>query len=174
MKKFFLTLFVGVFITSAGLAQVNGPDYKAGIGLRFSGGYYDAVSASFKIFVSEPSAFEFNAGVKDYSYGRTNVSASAVYQYHFPIGNIEGFKWFVGGGVSILNSFLDDDYGNANPDDDEGFGLALFPTGGVEYKFKFPLAVSADLRPLVYLVRPYDYDKDFNPNFGIAARWTFK
>ena len=166
MKKFFLALFVGVCITSAGFGQVNGPDYKAGIGLRFSGSYYDAISASFKLFVSEPSAFEFNAGARHFSYGRTNVSASAAYQYHFPIGNIEGFKWFVGGGLTVLNSFADDDVY------DEGFGLAVFPTGGVEYKFNFPLAVSADFRPSLYLANPYD--EDFNPNFGIAARWTFK
>ena len=174
MKKFFLTLIVGVCITSVGFAQVNGPDYKAGIGLRLSGSHYDAISASFKLFVSEPSAFEFNAGARHYSYGRTNVSASAAYQYHFPIGNIEGFKWFIGGGVSVLNSFLDEDYENSHPDDDEGFGFAIFPTGGVEYKFNFPLAVSADLRPFIYLKNPYDYDKEFTPNFGISARYTFK
>ncbi|HTE26201.1 hypothetical protein [Flavitalea sp.] len=166
MKKFFLTLIVGVCITSVSFAQVNGPDYKAGIGLRFSGSYYDAISASFKLFVSEPSAFEFNAGARHFSYGRTNVSASAAYQYHFPIGSIEGFKWFVGGGLTVLNSFADNDRY------EEGFGFALFPTGGVEYKFNFPLAVSADFRPSLYLVNPYD--EDFNPNFGVSARFTFK
>jgi hypothetical protein len=172
MNKLLLTLIAGICFSSVSIGQVNGPDYKAGIGLRFSGSYYDAISASFKLFVSEPSAFEFNAGARHFSYGRTNVSASASYQYHFPIGNIEGFKWFVGGGLTVLNSFVDEDQNPGNHDLEEGFGFAVFPTGGVEYKFNFPLAVSADFRPSLYLANPYD--EDFNPNFGISARWTFK
>lgn len=168
MKKFLLTLIVGVSISTIGLAQVNGPDYKAGIGIRLSGSYYDAFAASLKLFVTQNGAFEFNAGGRHLGYGRTNVSASAAYQHHFPIGNIEGFKWFVGGGLSILNSFADNDIVNA----DEGFGLVVFPTGGVEYKFNFPLAVSADFRPSIYLIKAYN--EDFSPNFGVSARYTFR
>src|SRR5690349_20358727 len=109
MKKILLTLIVGTCISLGANAQVNGPDYKAGIGIRLSGSYYDAFAASLKLFVSQNGAFEFNAGGRHLAYGHTNVSASAAYQYHFPIGNIEGFKWFVGGGLSLLNSFADDD-----------------------------------------------------------------
>jgi hypothetical protein len=172
MKRFFLALIAGVCISSVGVAQVNGPDYKAGIGLRFGSGYYDAMSVSFKLFITEPGALEFNLGGRPYSYGRSNVSLSGSYQHHFPIPNIEGFKWFIGGGLSFLNSIVDDDQNPGNDDFDEGFGMAIFPTGGVEYKFKFPLAVSADFRPNIYLATPYK--DNFNPNFGVAARYTFK
>ena len=161
-----MTLILGACVSVAGFGQVNGPDYKAGVGLRLSGSYYDAFAASLKLFVTEQGAVEFNAGGRNMNYGRTNVSVSAAYQHHFPIGNIEGFKWFVGGGLSLVNSFADDD--NA----EDGFGLVVFPTGGVEYKFNFPLAVSADFRPSIYLVRPYN--EDFSPNFGVSARYTFK
>ena len=175
MKKLVLTLIVAVSFTVAGLAQVTGGDYKAGIGLRLGGGNYDVVAASLKIFPRIQSAFEFNLGVRPYggygpySNGWTNVSASASYQHHFPIGNIEGFKWFVGGGLTVFNSF-------SKYDDYRGFGLGVFPTGGVEYKFpQIPLAVSADIRPTISVVKPYDYyDGFYVGNFGIAARYTFR
>ncbi len=175
MKKIVLTLFVAVFFSVAGFAQVTGGDYKAGIGLRLGGGYYDVVAASLKIFPRVQSAFEFNLGVRPYggygAYGNgwTNVSASASYQHHFPIGNIDGFKWFVGGGLTAFNTF-------SKYDDYRGFGIGVFPTGGVEYKFpQIPLAVSADLRPTISVVKPYDYyDGFYVGNFGIAARYTFR
>ena len=166
MKKLFLTLLVAVSFSAVGFSQVNGPDYKAGIGIRLGGGYYDVVSASLKVFPTTRGAFEFNLGGRHYGYGYTNISASAAYQYHFPIANIEGFRWFVGGGLTAFNTF-------SKYDDYRGFGFALFPTGGVEYKFAFPLAVSADLRPTFSIVEPYDED-GFHPNFGVSARYTFR
>jgi hypothetical protein len=167
MKKLLLTLIVAVSVSAISFAQVNGPDYKAGIGLRLGGGYYDVVSASLKVFPTTRGAFEFNLGGRHYAYGYTNISASAAFQYHFPIGNIEGFKWFVGGGVTAFNTF-------SKYDDYDGFGLAIFPTGGVEYKFAFPLAVSADIRPSFSIIESYD-DNGFHPgNFGLSARYTFR
>lgn len=178
MKKCLLALSVAVLISAAGFTQVTGGDYKAGIGLRLGGGYYDLVAASLKVFPRVQSAFEFNLGIKPWglytSYGRhTFVSASASYQHHFPISNIEGFKWFIGGGLTAYNSFSSDE-------DVRGVGLAIFPTGGVEYKFpEIPLAVSADLRPSVSLFDTFDkrfkkYNDFYFGNFGIAARYTFR
>ena len=134
MKKSVVTLFVTVLISAAGFGQVKGGDYKAGIGLRLGGGYYDVVAASFKVFPRPQSAFEFNlggrhyGGFSNYEDGWTNIGASASYQHHFPISNIEGFKWFIGGGLTAFNSF-------SKYDHYRGFGLGVFPTGGVEYKF---------------------------------------
>jgi len=180
MKKFVVTLFVTVLISAAGFGQVTGGDYKAGIGLRLGGGYYDVVAASFKVFPSSQNAFEFNLGIKPNGYymtydRHTIISASASYQHHFPIANIEGFSWFIGGGLTAFNSFSSDD-------DVRGIGLAIFPTGGAEYKFpSIPLAVSADLRPTIGLFDSFDdnfrkkkYDGFYMGNFGIAARYTFR
>jgi hypothetical protein len=176
MKKLLLTLVVALSFTAAGFAQVLGGDYKAGIGLRLGGGYYDVVAASFKFFPAVRSGIELNLGIRPYGgYGNvyrdgwTNVSVTGAYQHHFPIANIEGFKWFVGGGLTAFNTF-------SKYDDYRGFGLGIFPTGGVEYKFpKIPLAVSADLRPTIAVVKPYDYyDGFYVGNFGIGARYTFR
>ncbi len=160
-----MLMFMGI----AAFAQ-DGSSYKNGIGLRLSGGYYDVVSASYKTFLSERGALELNLGFRAYStaYNWFNVSFSAAYQHHFPIGDIPGFRWFVGGGLSAFNSFSD-------VDASRGFGLGIFPTGGVDYKFSnIPLNLSADIRPTFMIVEPYSYyDRFYAGNVGIAARYTF-
>ncbi len=167
---FFLLLSVSLSIN----AQKGGDsDYKNGIGLRLGGGYYDIASASFKTFVTPKGAIELNLGIRPYNYTYAstkwvNVSFSASYQHHFPIGKVEGLKWFIGGGATVYNTF-------SNNKNYSGIGLGVFPTGGVDYKFKnIPLNVSADLRPTISLVEPYSYYSSFYlGNGGISARYTF-
>ena len=146
--------------------------YKSAIGLRLSDGYYDEVAASFKTFVSKPAAIELNIGFRDYGYigySWFNLSASLSFQYHFDIKPVAGLRWFVGGGATAFNSF-------SSYSDYKGFGLGVFPTVGADYKFaKIPLDVSADIRPTIALIKPYDYYTDFYiANVGISARYTFR
>ena len=149
---------------------VNAQDYKNSIGIRLGGGYYDAIGASFKTFVTQPAALEFNLAVRPYGnmvYNHTNVSLSGAYQHHFPIANIEGFKWYVGGGLILSNTFSD-------WDDRRGFNVGIFPTGGVDYKLKnAPFAFSADVRPTLHVVSGYRYNNNFYANGGVTARYTF-
>ncbi len=153
----------------------EGGSYKNAIGARLGSGYYDVFAASFKTFLSEKGAIELNLGFRPYSayynaYNSNwfNISFSAAYQHHFQIGDVDGLKWFIGGGITAYNTFSDDAYYR-------GFGLGIFPTGGVDYKFpKIPLNVSADVRPTIIIVEPYDYyNRFYAGNFGIAARYTF-
>lgn len=177
MKKVFMYASV-VVIASFGLSNASAQDggnYKSAIGLRAGGGYYDIIAASYKTFLTEPGALELNLGFRPYtyhyvsSYNWFNLSFSASYQHHFPIGSIEGFRWFVGGGLTAFNTF-------SNYDDYKGFGLGIFPTGGVDYKFSnIPLNLSADIRPTIALIKPYDYYNGFYAgNVGISARYTFR
>ncbi|MET0243088.1 MAG: hypothetical protein ABW174_06455, partial [Flavitalea sp.] len=81
-------------------------------------------------------------------------------------------KWFIGGGLTAVNAFNENSRYR-------GIGLALFPTGGAEYKFpRIPLAVSADLRPTFSIAgkfRDHPGINEFYPgNVGIAARYTFR
>lgn len=173
MKRL-LSLAGLVFLFSVMVSTVSaqeGSDYKNAIGARVGGGYYDVLSASFKTFVTDPGAIELNFGFRPYLYTGVhwlNLSLSGAYQHHFPIGKIEGFRWFVGGGLSAYNTFSSNDHYR-------GFGLGIFPTGGVDYKFSnIPLNVSADIRPTISLVKPYDYYSGFYlGNGGISARYTF-
>ncbi|WP_257669562.1 hypothetical protein [Parapedobacter tibetensis] len=146
-------------------------DYKNSIGIRLGSGYYDAVAVAFKTFISQPGALEFDLGFRPYSgwAKRTNLSFSGAYQHHFPIGDIAGFKWFVGGGVVLSNTFSD-------VDDVDGFNAGIYPTGGVDYKLKnAPFAFSADIRPTIHIVNGSDFRgrENFYANGGVTARYTF-
>ena len=142
-------------------------DYKSAIGVRL-GGYYDIAAASYKFFLSDPSAIELNLGIRPFGvagFKWTVVSFSAAYQHHFPIGNVAGLQWFVGGGPTIYNTF-------SNFDAYKGFGAVLFATGGVDYKFaNIPLNLSADIRP-GFSLTGIDYYDAFTFTGGIAARYT--
>jgi len=165
MKKLICSIALIMSATSL-FAQ----DYKNSIGLRFGSGYYDAVGVAFKGFVSKDGAIEADLGFKSYSnrhHSWTNASLTGAYQHHFPIGKIENFKWFVGGGIVFANSF-------SNHHDREGFNLGIFPTGGVEYKLKnAPVVFSADIRPTIHVIEAYDYYHNTFFNTGITARYTF-
>jgi hypothetical protein len=171
MKLKLILAFSLAYLTTGLFAQ---SDYKQSIGLRLGNGYYDAISAAYKVFIKNNSAIEINLGIRPYSptsyYNWVNLSASGVYQLHFDIKPVEGLKWFVGGGVVVSNSFSDyEDYSGVN--------VGLFPTGGVDYKFNdIPLAVSFDVRPTFQIVQAYEYESynDFYPNIGVSCRYTFK
>lgn len=182
MKKVMVYACVA-FLLSLNMLKVSaqeGGDYKRGIGLRAGGGYYDLIAASFKTFVTKPGAIELNLGFRPYAgvystYNQFHLSFSASYQHHFPIGSVEGLRWFVGGGATAYNTF-------SSNKDLAGFGLGLFPTGGVDYKFgNIPLNVSADFRPTFAIVRPdyygYSYFNAYNRfyagNVGASVRYTF-
>lgn len=155
-----------LLIAGSAVAQ----DYKNSIGIRFGSGYYDAVGASFKTFITQPGALEFDLGFRPYSNRGnkwTHLSVSGAYQHHFPIAKIEGFKWFIGGGLVIANTFSNNDYYN-------GVDVGIFPTGGVDYKLKnAPFAFSVDVRPTVNVVEAFDYHNNFFVNGGITARYVF-
>ncbi|WP_133639298.1 hypothetical protein [Sphingobacterium paludis] len=165
MKKLMLA-FVALLFTAGVFAQ----DYKNSIGIRLGSGYYDVVAASFKTFISQPAALEFNAGFDtDRFVGDdfTSVSFAGTYQHHFPIGNIQGFKWFVGGGAVLSNTFSDFD-------EVKGFNVGIYPTGGVDYKLKnAPFAFSADIRPTIHIVNGAGYYNNFYANGGVTARYVF-
>lgn len=170
MKK--LTFLFGIaFCMAAGTqAQSN---YKSAIGGRFG---EPVVAFSYKQFISKPGALEFYAGVgypgyrvdnRDYNYNSFTIGG--MYQHHFPIGNIPGFKWYVGGGV--LASFYDyKDIPNRN-NDYAKVRSGLNAVGGVDYKVKsIPLNLSADIMPTIYFAD--SYTKNFRPLGGVAVRYT--
>ncbi len=171
MKKVLLSFAMAIGIMSANAQST----YNSAIGGRI-GGYYDLISGSYKTHITEPGALEFNLGFRGYRGGGIDwvtVAFSAAYQHHFPIKPVPGLRWYVGGGLTAYNSFSD-------YDGLKGFGLGVFPTGGIDYKFeKIPLNLSADVRPTIGVVDPFDapgykYRSFRGDNFGISARYTFR
>lgn len=170
MKKRFGILLLVLGVSFAATAQ---GDYQRSIGIRIAPEtYYDLFSFSYKTFLSDAGAFEFNAGggtrgyyYSSHRYHPFSLSVSGTYQHHFDIP-VNGLKWFVGGGLTAYHAFSD---GSRY----RGFGFGFYPTGGIDYKFPLiPLNLTADYRPTIFFARPDYYDSFHASNFGISARYV--
>lgn len=170
MKRIAFVFCLITVITGTSFAQ----DYKSAIGGRLGTTYYDLLSFSYKTFITPQGAIEFNAGFGakhyDHDYQTFTPSIAGTYQHHFDIKPVDGLKWYIGGGLVMYNTFADDKHDEHG--DYDGFGLGIYPTGGVDYTFSnIPLNLSADVRPTINLTGP-SYYNSFYGNFGIAARYT--
>ncbi|MCC6286293.1 MAG: hypothetical protein IT249_00260 [Chitinophagaceae bacterium] len=167
LKRIFALTLIAAFISIGGMAQVT---YKNALGARIApASYYDFFSFSYKTFVTSAGAIEVDAGLGRKTYGDHNpftFAASAAYQHHFAIP-VEGLNWYVGGGLTMYNSFSDKNGGY------RGLGFGFFPTGGIDYKFSgIPLNLSADYRPAIFFAKPDFQDSFFATNFGISVRYV--
>lgn len=145
--------------------------YNQSIGVRLSSHQeYAALAASYKFFITKPGAIELNLGVgnKDYiGKSAPAVSFAGTYQHHFDIKRVNGLRWYIGGGAVVFNTRSD--YNGYN-----GTGVGIYPTGGVDYKFKnIPLNLSADFRPTFHITAPADYPSTHAHDIGVSARYTF-
>jgi hypothetical protein len=166
MKK--LTFLLGIFLTFAALSTQAQSEYKSAIGARLG----LPVSFSYKHFITERGALEGNVGFgrSGYLNGWNYFRVGGMYQHHFPIGDIEGFKWYVGGGAFVqFNSY---------PDYFNNFGysktsLGINGVGGVDYKFKnIPLNLSADWMPTIFIG---DYYQSFGGGYGaVSVRYVLR
>ena len=168
-----LTFTLALALATASLFAQS--DYKQSIGARISpASNYDLFAVSYKTFLAEQPALEFNIGFGGSRYGylldnyrSTTLSASAAYQHHFAIKPVPGLKWYVGGGLTVFHS-------SSKYDGYKGVSVGVFPTGGADYKFeKIPLAVSADWRPTFLVAKTDQYNGFYGDGFGISARYTF-
>jgi hypothetical protein len=164
MKKLVFPFIASVLlITSQGQAQ---SDYKTAIGGRAG----VPIAGSIKHFISEAGALEGYLGFLSKYGSNVNVTIGGMYQHHFPIGDIAGFKWYVGGGA-LVQFYSYDNYDNNNHDYSET-GFALNAVGGVDYKFRdIPLNLSADIMPAIFISNTPDGVVGYG---GISVRYTFK
>ena len=155
-----LTLVLGFFV-----AAHSQSTYKSAIGLR--AGAPPAVT--FKHFISDPGAIEAFVGFYAFSSYYSYVTLGATYQHHFPIGDIEGFRWFIGVGAGA--QFWSYDY-------DAGYGstsIAILGVGGVDYKFAdIPLNLSVDAMPAFFFGSDLYYGSAFRGFGAVSARYTFR
>jgi hypothetical protein len=173
MKKLVFFLFVLVLLNTVIYAQ---SEYKTAVGGRIG----TPIAGSIKHFISDMGALEgyagFTGGGVDY-YTGINPVIGAMYQHHFPIGDIAGFRWYVGGGALIQFFNEDDNYFRNNPGEPDysSTGFGLNGVGGVDYKFRnIPLNLSADWMPTFFLNKNH-YSSNVRGGYGgIAARYTFR
>lgn len=163
MKKIFLTLALAFGCFFAAYSQ----NYNSAIGLRL--GY--PVSLSYKHFISEPGAIEGFLGFRSYSgYGWINVGAT--YQHHFPISEVAGLSWYVGGGASAF-FWNDRDDVFANNDDFSTTSFGILGVLGLDYKFESaPINLSVDWMPTIFV---NGYGSGFGGGYGaLSVRYVLK
>lgn len=171
MKKTNLLLALIFLLGASAFAQ---SEYKSAVGGRVG----IPIAGSIKHFISEAGALEgylgfAGEGPAKYTayYGGTRFVIGAMYQHHFPIGDIDGLQWYVGGGPIVQFFNVKD---NNNPGDYSSTAIGINGVGGVDYKFRgIPLNVSADWMPVFFLSKTHY--PNFHPSYGgIAARYTFR
>lgn len=136
MKK--LLVLAAAVLMSAGVASAQ--NYNYGIGLRLG----PSPSIDFKWNNSPKNSWEFNLNFPDFR----GLSASAAYEWNWPIGsqgyNGEGFNGYAGPQATVGFYGLGQNYGS--------FMLGVGGMGGIEYKFKIPLALAIDWKPTIAFV----------------------
>lgn len=92
---------------------------------------------------------------------------TGLYQW---VWNIDkGFNWYAGAGGGFGGYRIDD---NAPGYDETGSFFVLAGDIGIEYLFDFPLQISLDLRPEIYLGQDFQED-DFGPDLALGIRYRF-
>jgi hypothetical protein len=156
MRKLLLTIFIcsGFAITSL-QAQDGAPDYKLGLGIRFSNSSPTlSNSVSVKYFFNEKNAVDALI-----SFGGSRFGIGGLYEIHTPLNATAGLKWYYGAGGYV--GFQDHD-------------TYLGPTGviGLDYKFQnIPLNLSLDWKPELDIIPRINFVPDA---FGLTARFTIQ
>lgn len=159
MKK----LIFSLALVAACAVGAQAQDYQSAIGLRF--GY--PASVSYKTFISDVGAIEGFLGFRRWAtYSWFNVAG--LYQHHFPINNVDGLRWYAGGGASVFfwnfnNTFIGDNSTSTS--------FAVLGVLGLDYKFaNAPVNLSVDWIPAFFL---NGFDNGFGGGYGaLSARYT--
>ncbi len=140
MKKLFFSLIaLSLFAGSTAYAQ----DYSTAVGVNLG----PDMGFTAKKFITPESAIEAQFA---YNISCDGLMASAVYQYHFPLG--EGFSLYAGGGLNIGVLHMGKKYGKSD------FALGVDPNVGFEYSFRnAPIVLGIDYKP--------------NINFTTHSQW---
>ncbi len=145
IKKLVLISTLAVF--TIGLTKVNAQE----IGIRFG----DALGNKNSIAIDGIIGLgKFSRVHVDVSFGNgVGIELLADFIYK-PLGGEAGLYWYVGAGPAL---FLGDP-----------FILGISGEIGLEYRFSFPMSLSADYRPTLVIIE----DTDFKNGFGLNVRYV--
>ncbi|MGH1336425.1 MAG: hypothetical protein ACRBFS_09885 [Aureispira sp.] len=171
--KEFIVVLSFLLVAHFATAQSN---YKTGVGLRLGPSY----GFTIKHFISDKVALEGLVTSRYYglgggaSRGSWNNNPGAMFtglaEWHFPIGNVQGFNWFIGGGfhLGVLGGYNSHSiFGEDRPYILTGFDFV----GGVEYTLpNAPFTFQADVKPSVHLI---EYVGIWYDDIAVSVRYTF-
>lgn len=148
MRKLVFTLSIMLSVVFFANAQAKGN----AIGIRT--GYSDS-EISFQHALGDANRLELGLGT-NYLWGAT---LTGVYQWVWDLSSLApGFNWYAGGGAALgLHS-------------SSSFGVGVMGQIGVEYNFEFPLQLSLDYRPIIFLV-PAFHDSFSSACLGVRYRF---
>jgi len=183
MKKLLVSTFMLV-----GLAFSSQAQEKNAIGIRLGQNEAFGGEVSFQTALSKKNRIELDLGFRKSNdiyygygfgngkgYGYNSVKLTGIYQWVFDIDN--GFKWYVGPGVGVgfysSKNYYDDNK-NEYVTKNGAFAVASGDVG-IEYNFDFPLQLSFDIRPELYISPDYVDARDGNlgVDVGVSARYRF-
>lgn len=147
---------------------------KNAIGLRFGDNDGFGAEISYQRWLSQKNRLELDLGWRD-SDNYDAVKLTGVYQWVWNIEN--GFKWYAGPGLGIGSYSTDHHHDHHDDHDHDDSGMFLIATGdiGIEYNFDFPLQLSFDFRPEIYVSDEYSDARDghYGGDFGLSVRYRF-
>jgi hypothetical protein len=148
MKKIFLIVLLLAGMAGAVSAQVEG---KA-LGVRFG----NAGEISYQHPLSGATRLEFDLGFGSWKHG--GMYLTGIHHWVKDLSELqEGFNWYYGiGGAAGINTNL--------------LSAAVVGNIGIEYNFDFPLQLSLDWRPGLYVVPAVVLGWD---GVALSARWRF-
>jgi hypothetical protein len=159
MKRSFLATMVLLFAISANAQMNDGPDYKTALGVKV---YPGAVSV--KHFFKDKIAVEGLGYVTSDGFRLTGL-----YELYNNLGNVEGLKWYLGGGAHV--GIWSDTWKNKYPTRPDGLSIGVDGVIGLDYKIQgAPLNLSFDWQPS-FNILGYNY---FEGGWGgLGIRYTF-
>jgi hypothetical protein len=162
MKKVIVSavLFVGAVLSSQ--AQDIS---KNSIGLRLGDNDGFGAEISYQRRLTPINRLEFDLGWRN-SDEVDAIKLAGMYQW---IWNIDkGLNWYAGAGGGIGSW----SYSNEGESND---GTFVFISGnlGIEYQFDFPLQLTLDVRPEIYLLSGDYRETNFGPDLALGIRYRF-
>lgn len=153
MKKVLFSLISCLFLTTGLMAQ----DFDSAVGLRLG----QPTSVSYKKFISETNALEGYVGFRSFT-GASFITASAAYQIHKDIDEVDGLQWYYGAGGSVFLWTLDFGDGTTS------FGVQGYI--GLSYTFDgTPINLSVDWIPTLFINGVSGFGNGFGGGYGTFA-----
>ena len=162
MKKVIVltVLFVGAVLSSQA-QEIS----KNSIGLRLGDNDGFGAEISYQRRLTPINRLEFDLGWRN-SDEVDAIKLAGMYQW---VWNIDkGLNWYAGAGGGI-GSWRYSNEGESNN------GTFVFISGnlGIEYQFDFPLQLTLDVRPEIYLLSGDYRETNFGPDLALGIRYRF-
>ena len=162
MKKVIVltVLFVGAVLSSQA-QEIS----KNSIGLRLGDNDGFGAEISYQRRLTPINRLEFDLGWRN-SDEVDAIKLAGMYQW---VWNIDkGLNWYAGAGGGI-GSWSYSNEGDSN----NGSFVLMSGNLGIEYQFDFPLQLTLDVRPEIYLLSGDYRETNFGPDLALGIRYRF-